>query len=115
MKYYKELLLTKLVDSGWELKGKDDDTDWWLESYWTIQSIKQNYGFEIFILFLVDPHYDGMDKETAVWAVGAFDEVPLEYRSDEEICVMDFVKGKLEEKLTKFVGEINEHRNTTNS
>ena len=51
MKYYKELLLKKLTDSGWELEEQNNDTDWWLEEYWKVKSIKDSWGKEIYIMF----------------------------------------------------------------
>ena len=115
MKYYKELLLKKLSDTGWELVEENEDTDWWLESWWRIRSNKQFYGYEIFILFLVDPMYDGNNKSSAVWAVGAHEEIPTRRPINEGVCEMDLVKGKFDEKLTKFVGALNEHRNKNHS
>lgn len=113
MKHYKELLLKKLADSGWELVAQDDDTDWWLEESWQIKSIQQNWGEEIYILFLVDPQYEGAKKSQAVWAVMAVNEVPTERPlGDEEIVQMDLVKGKFDQKLQDFVEGINEYRNT---
>jgi len=111
MKYYKELLLKKLTYSGWQLVEEDDNTDWWLESYWKLQSIKQNYGQEIFVLFLVDPQYDGHNKSSAVWAVGAYQQIPQERPLEDGISFMPMMKGKFDEKLTQFVVEINEYRN----
>ncbi|MFL0805628.1 MAG: hypothetical protein K6L81_18085 [Agarilytica sp.] len=115
MKYYKELLLKKLVDTGWELTQQDDDTDWWLESYWKLTSVKQNYGHEIYVLFLVDPQYDGQNKGSAVWAVGAYEQIPTDRPLEDGVSIMDMVKGKLGDKLSMFVKEINEHRNEIHS
>ncbi len=111
MKYYKELLLKKLIDTGWELTERDDDTDWWLESSWKLTSIKQNYGHHIYVLFLVDPQYDGQNKGSAVWAIGAYGQIPSDRPLDGEISFMHMVKGKFEEKLSLFTGEVNEYRN----
>lgn len=111
MKYYKELLLAKLIDTGWELVYQDDDTEWWLEEYWTIKSVHQNWGYEILILFLVDPMYEGNDKSQAVWAVGAATNLPINRPIYSECFIeMDLQKGKFDVKLSKFVVGINEHR-----
>lgn len=112
MKHYKELLLKKLAGSGWGLVSQDDDTDWWLEESWKIKSIQQNWGEEIYILFLVDPQYEGAIKSQAVWAVMAVNEVPTERPlGDEGIIQMDLMKGKFDQKLQEFVEGINEYRN----
>lgn len=115
MKYYKELLLKKLTDSGWELTEEVDDTDWWLESYWKIKSVRQNYGQELFVLFLVDPQYDGHNKGSAVWAVGAYERKPTDRPLEDGISVISMMKGKFDEKLSEFVNEINVHRNQVHS
>jgi hypothetical protein len=112
MKHYKELLLQKLSTTGWELIEQDDDTDWWLDETWRIKSIQQGWGEEIYILFLVDPQYEGTKKDTAVWAVMAVNEVPTERPiGNQGIIEMDLVKGKFDQKLEGFVQGINEYRN----
>ena len=91
---------------------KNDDTDWWLEETWKIKSINQAYGLELYILFLVDPQYDGSNKSQAVWAVSAVEEMPNHRPIDnEEIVQMDMQKGKFDQKLETFVLGINEFRN----
>ena len=112
MKHYKELLLNKLTTSGWELIEQDSDTDWWLEDSWRIKSVKQNWGEELNILFLVDPQFEGNDKSQAVWAIMAIKSIPSERPiGDEGIIQMDLVKGKFEQKLEDFVQGVNEYRN----
>jgi hypothetical protein len=112
MKHYKELLLKKLSNTGWELVEQDDDFDWWLEEAWKIKSIHQSYGLELYILFLVDPQYEGFKKSQAVWAVMAVKEIPNNRPIDnEEIIEMDLQKGKFDQKLENFVSGINKYRN----
>lgn len=115
MKYYKELLLSKLSDTGWEFIEEDDDTDWWLESSWKIRSIRESYGLEIYILFLVDPQYDGINKSSAVWAVGAYQEIPTERPLENGIAIMYMVKGQLSQKLIEFLNSVNVYRHNANS
>jgi hypothetical protein len=112
MKHYKELLLKKLIDSGWELIEQDDDTDWWLEESWKIRSVQQNWGEKIYILFLVDPQFEGTKKSQAIWAVMAVKEIPDDRPiGDKGIIEMDLQKGKFDQKLEEFVQGINEYRN----
>ncbi len=99
MKYYKELLLKQLTDSGWELVAEHDDTDWWLESAWQIRSIKQSYGLEIYVLFLVDPGYEGQHKSSAVWAVGAFAGLPSSRPLNNGIKTVSLSHGKLKHNI----------------
>jgi hypothetical protein len=112
MKHYKELLLKKLSASGWELIEQDDNTDWWLDEAWRVKSTAQHWGEEIYILFLVDPQYDGTKKDTAVWAVMAVKKVPNQRPTgDQGIVEMDLQKGKLDQKLEAFIQGINAYRN----
>ena len=112
MKHYKQLLLNKLYDAGWELATQDTDTDWWLEEIWSIKSVRQNWGYELFILFLVDPLYEGNNKSQAVWAVTATTELPPDRITAENgVALMDLVKGKFDQKLSKFAELVNQHRN----
>ena len=115
MNYYKEQLLKKLSNDGWELLEEDDNTDWWLESYWNVKSVKQNYSLAFHVLFLVDPMYVGQNKGSAVWAVGAYKELPSECPLEGSICMMRMMKGKFDEKLGEFVTCVNEYRNETHS
>ncbi len=111
MKYYKKLLLKKLSSSGWDLIEQDDNTDWWLDEAWRVKSTRQHWGEEIYILFLVDPQYEGTKKDTAVWAVMAEKEVPNERPTGNQgIITMDLQKGKVGQKLEGFVQGINEYR-----
>lgn len=110
MKYYKQLLLQKLRDDGWELLERNDDCEWWLEEAWKIRSIKEHWGYEVFILFLVDPQYDGPSKHRAVWAVAARTEQPTERPLDDGVAAMDLQRGKFDEKLQALVDAIGRHR-----
>lgn len=111
MKYYKQLFLQELRDDGWELRERNDDCEWWLEEVWKIRSIKQHWGYEVFILFLVDPQYDGADKQRAVWAVAARTELPTQRPSEGNIATADLQRGKFREQLRALVDAIGRHRN----
>ncbi len=100
------------MEDGWELVLQEDDTDWWANGYWKINSIKNNWGLEIYIHFLVDPQYDGPKKETAVWAVAASNDLPADrLEAENGISLMALSKGKFNENLSEFVREINNYRN----
>jgi hypothetical protein len=111
MKHYKELLLAELINSGWDLLERDDGTQWWLEESWRIRSIKQRWGFELLVLFLVDPMYEGSEKNPPVWAVSAFEQMPEQRPLDKGIAELPLQKGRFDAKLTTFVAAINAHRN----
>jgi len=111
MKHYQEQLLSLLHESGWELAVRDDDTEWWSAEQWTIKSLRESWGEELLINFLVDPQYEGLVKHSAVWAVSASIRQPQDrIEAQEGIATMDLVKGKYESKLKSFVSAINRHR-----
>ncbi len=116
MKHYKGLLLKTLSASGWELTQQNDDTDWWLDEAWRVRSTQQHWGEEIYILFLVDPQYEGTKKDTAVWAVMATKELPNERPiGNEGIITMGLQKGKFDQKMQGFVQAINDYRSNIGS
>jgi hypothetical protein len=115
MKHYKELLLAKLINSDWKLLERDEDTQWWLEETWRIRSIKQRWGFELLVLFLVDPMHEGRGKSRPVWAVSAFEKMPEQRPVGEGIATLQLQKGRFDAKIATFVAAINAHRNAVGS
>jgi len=113
MKYYKQLLLNELSASGWELVEHEGDTGWWLEESWKVRSLRQKWGEIIYILFLVDPQYEGSNKSQAVWAVMAAKEIPNERPLNEGIITMGLTKGRYDINLIEFITSINNYRNET--
>ncbi len=110
MKHYKRLLLSKLVDNGWELEEINSDTDWWVEEFWVIKSTRNKRGYELTIFFLVDPQFAGTDKSKAVWAVSAATEMKYDRVSAENgVALMDLVRGKFDTRLSAFVDMLNIH------
>ncbi|MBV1910609.1 MAG: hypothetical protein KUG78_15005 [Kangiellaceae bacterium] len=114
MRYYKEQLLNKLMNSGWELDSRDDDTDWWVEEFWSMKSVRQNYGFIITVGFLVDLQYDGNNKREAVNSICACVNIPNTYSEAGACLSMYLSKGKLEETLQQFVKDVNKIRDQQN-
>jgi hypothetical protein len=76
MRLFKQQLLDLLRDHGWELVSRDGDTDWWVEEHWLVRSVRENWGAELVLSFLVDPHYNGPKKSRAIWMIGATTEMP---------------------------------------
>ena len=77
----KRLLLKLLTDRGWELVSRDANTGWWVEEHWLIRSVRENWGQELVLTFMVDPQYEGHDKGRAIWAISANMEVPQDRSS----------------------------------
>jgi hypothetical protein len=83
-----------------------------LDEAWRVKSAQQQWGKEIFILFLVDRQHEGTKKDTAEWTVTAVKAVPKERPTGNQgIIEMDLQKEKLDQKLEAFVRGINEYRN----
>jgi hypothetical protein len=76
------------------------------------RSVKQHWGHEVFILFLVDPQYDGSDKHRAVWAVAARTELPIKRPLDDGIATLDLQRGQFNEKLRALADAVGRHRDT---
>lgn len=116
MKFYKQEILNRLAETGWELVSTDDPGDWWLEEFWVVRSTKQNWGTELYLYFLVDPQYDGNNKGSAVWTVEAFSaqltERPVGNQSISELYLQ---KGKFKENIGAFLDGINSYRNNQNT
>jgi hypothetical protein len=55
MRPFKRQLLGLLSESGWELVSRDDDTNWWVEEHWLVRSVRENWGQELVLSFLVEP------------------------------------------------------------
>jgi hypothetical protein len=113
MKYYKELLLSRLNHSQWELEFIDSGEEWWLEELWTVKSLSRGYGMTVYISFLVDPIYDGPKKSQAIWSVvvsqSKFESRPI--AEAEVIAEMSISRGNLMESVVSFVELLNQYRN----
>ncbi len=118
MKYYKEEILRKLSDTGWELVSIDSDhTDWWLDDLWEIQSVQQLYGLKLYIHFQVDPQYDGLNKSSAVMNVTVNQDRKLDYSASHGIDIAElYLKGgKFKNRIESFAISINKFRNGQNT
>ena len=110
MKPYKQLLLDHLQQNGWELISHRKGEDWWIEEQWQIRSVKQNWGYELAILFLNNPYSEGNERPT-VNAVIATTKVPTSLiKTEHEVARVELAKGRLDEKLTHFIHELEQHR-----
>src|SRR5262245_6101489 len=105
------MLLKLLGEHGWDLVSRDSDTDWWVEERWRIRAVRENWGEELIVSFLVEPQHEGRNKSAAVWAVAATADVARD-RSDAErgIALVSVAKGKLKERLPVLVRRLDEHR-----
>jgi hypothetical protein len=111
MRPLQQMLLDLLSERGWQLLAQDADTDWWVEEHWRIRSVRENWGQELTVSFLVDPQYEGLARSEAIWAIGATAGVPADRRTSEKgVAFVRLAKGKLDESLRAFAGQLDEHR-----
>ena len=112
MKHYKEYLLSKLSNSGWELIEEDCGCDWWLESTWRIQSTRESYGLEMSVLFLIDPMCNVLSLKSRVQSIEAHTEVIPGKPLGDSIADAVLMKGKIDKNIDGFMEDVNLYRNS---
>jgi hypothetical protein len=112
----KQVLLKLLSEDGWELVSRDTDADWWAEEHWLIRSVRENWGTELVLTFLVDPQHEGHDKSRAIWAIGATMDVPTDRGSAEKgIALVPVATGRFNERLPAFIARLDQYRRAKSS
>lgn len=112
MSTYKTQLLEALSQRGWELFSQDSHgIDWWADEVWTIRSVRERWGYELVLTFLVDPMWEGPRKKgRGVWAVAASAGVPTD-RCDAQANVCLWLnRGRFDEALVRFVSDLDRLR-----
>jgi hypothetical protein len=112
---YKYKILTELQKHGWELSEViDSDLDWWADEQWQIKSVRENWGQEIYITFVVDPHWSGNRKKgQGIWEVVASSSQLITWNDkSSEVAALFMSRGKFDPKLEAFIQKINTYRNT---
>jgi hypothetical protein len=115
MTTYKQHLLGALIDHGWELiEVNDDNHDWWCDEHWRIRSVRENWGLELLIFFLVDPQWEAPRKKgQGVWEIAATTTFLKSWLdADGGIATLTMSKGKFDIKLGQFIASLNEYRRT---
>jgi hypothetical protein len=108
---YKRRLLSKLVESGWQVVSKDDGPEWWAEEQWTIRSVAENPGLELVVSFLIDQHSETGRRAKRVCGIAARREAELTYPNDQtSVACVHLVRGSFEARISSFVQQVNEYR-----
>lgn len=115
MKYYQEILLSKLSNTGWELLLEDNDSDWNVESSWKVRSIREAYGTEIEVLFFLDPMAGIFNKKPSVWCITAYLSLEGSEINTDSIADTVLSKGKIQKNIEDFVNELNDYRSKIHS
>ena len=107
MKVYKKQLLAALVKQGWSLNNIASDDHWWLEEQWSLNSVKDNFGFELFLSFVTDPMWEGAESDAPVAQIVLSKERPRERSFDDmALAILDMNRGFFEEQLSLFIEQM---------
>ncbi len=113
MATYKDQLLKALSESGWEqLEVNEEGIDWWGDEMWKMRSIREQWGMELYLTFLVDPLWEGPRKKSqGIWAILATSEFPTDWRQPHgKIATLSMAKRKFGPKLNAFIRDIHAYR-----
>lgn len=113
MSTYKQQLLDRLVDDGWEHTESIEIDEWWAEACWRLRSTKQHWGLELFITFLVDPQWDGAHtgEKPPIWAIVATEQLLDTWRPTEKVALLSMSKRHFAAKLDEFALTLGAFRN----
>ena len=111
---YKQQLLDRLVDCGWELvvieHADVDDAlaDPFIAEQWTIRSVRELRGCELVLTFV--------EPESYGYFLVATTHRPISYlQFEDRVSILTFNKGLYNETMMAFVREINDHRESLRS
>jgi hypothetical protein len=86
---------------------------WWAAEIWHVRSIRQAWGLQLVVLFLVDPMEESGRSKPLVWAVSATPEVPTDrLAASRGVALLPMSKGHFETKLEEFIDALEAYRNS---
>ena len=98
---------------GWELSARVEEVKWWAEEHWYIQSIRDNWGFELVLSFMVDPEYEGDAKSQIIYeVVASAQQIEDGLTPKDAVAVMDLRKGVFSIKLSEFIDKLGRERDS---
>ena len=107
--YFAEKIRSRLLQEGWKLNSNVKDQPSNGVQNWGFLSIKQAYGMQIYLSFIVNP-IDEYHETGGCFRVGT--NIPKYcHQSEGEIAELDISSGKFVDLLKTFIGTINKHRN----
>ena len=74
-----------LLETGWRLAERQLPAEhWWLDELWTLESVWSPQGRRAYLIFLVDPQWDGPRRfGEGVWAVACCKTLPSDWMNVE--------------------------------
>ncbi len=92
MKSPEQKLEDWLAAYGWELEWKEkEELEWWADEIWKLRSVWSPMEAEAYIIFLVDPQWEGNRKKgQGVWGMGGCLNYPRERREAESLATMSY-------------------------
>ena len=109
---YKDIIHDRLTQSGWEVVEKRPLPDWWATERWTIQSVRQNWGFRLYLTYLVDPMNElDSRREASVWAVSVNRDIPGDrLEAEREIGLLPVRRRHLPREIGSFLDLLDKQR-----
>ncbi len=108
---YKYQIEQELVKKDWEIIEIYSSREWWDDEHWRIK-FKYDYNKSFFLCFIVDPAFEGQRKKgQGIYEIKASTKFPLNWDdSSNEITTIIMTKRKFDDKLKKFIGELEEYK-----
>ena len=112
MPTYKEQLYASLLERGWEqIEVDEEGVDWWADEHWRIRSIRNRWGLELILTFLVDPMWDGpRRKGQGIWAIVATEQLPRERPDADKAIGLCLYKRRFDAELAEFMNVLDTYR-----
>jgi hypothetical protein len=113
MSSYKDQILDGLIKSGWELVTSSVEfNEWFIDEQWKIKSIKENWGLELYVTFMVDPQWVGLRKkgQGVNNIIASLDSPHYFSKARNQVCELWISKRKFNVKLKEFLNGVNSFR-----
>lgn len=106
MKSFKREISRLLDETGWAVAIVESETDEWLDERWVIRSVRQKWGMELHLHFLVKH-----DDDDIVYCVTATNQRLREQpTADASIAVLYVHDDEFDQKLVQFFSQIERFR-----
>jgi hypothetical protein len=85
---------------------------WWCDEFWCIQSRREQWGLELFVVFLVDLQWEQPRKlGQGVWQVVTTPSRPTGWTQyDEQLPTVYLSRGRYDENVAQFIAALDQLR-----